>query len=67
MGPLEHSRYVRKHPADRLLAETLEHALWLMRLSYLRYALKTASDPSGMLEHESEELGLSLHLRSLLQ
>ncbi|MBZ5686732.1 MAG: DUF5519 family protein [Acidobacteriia bacterium] len=45
----------------------LEHALWLMRLSYLRYALKTASDPSGMLERESEELGLSPHLRSLLQ
>ena len=45
----------------------LEHALWLMRLSYLRNALKTASDPSGMLERESEELGLSLHLRSLLQ
>ena len=45
----------------------LKHALWLMRLSYLRYALKTASDPSGMLEHESEELGLSPHLRSLLQ
>ncbi len=38
-----------------------------MRLSYLRYVLKTASDPSGMLERESEELGLSPHLRSLLQ
>jgi hypothetical protein len=45
----------------------LRHALWLMRLSYLRYALKTASDPRGMLEHESEGLGLSTHLRSLLQ
>ena len=45
----------------------LKHAVWLMRLSYLRYALKTASDPSGMLERESEELGLSPHLRSLLQ
>jgi len=45
----------------------LQHALWLMRLSYLRYALKTASDPGGMLEHESESLGLSPHLRSLLQ
>jgi hypothetical protein len=45
----------------------LQHALWLMRLSYLRYALKTASDPHGMLEHESEALGLSTHLRSLLQ
>jgi len=45
----------------------LRHALWLMRLSYLRYALKTANDPSGMLESESEELGLSLHLGSLLR
>src|SRR5579872_1898813 len=45
----------------------LQHAVWLMRLSYLRYALKTASDPGGMLEHESESLGLSPHLRSLLQ
>jgi hypothetical protein len=39
----------------------LQRALWLMRLSYLRYAFKTASDPSGMLERESEELGLSPH------
>jgi hypothetical protein len=45
----------------------LQRALWLMRLSYLRYALKTASDPHGMLERESEALGLSPHLRSLLQ
>lgn len=45
----------------------LRHALWLMRLSYLRYALKTASDPGGLLERESEELGLSPNLRSLLQ
>ena len=45
----------------------LKHALHLMRLSYVRYALKTASDPRGMLEHESEELGLSPHLRSLLR
>ena len=45
----------------------LQHALWLMRLSYLRYALKTASDPHGMLELESGALGLSPHLKSLLQ
>ena len=45
----------------------LQHALWLMRLSYLRYALKTASDSRGMMEHESEVLGLSPHLTSLLQ
>ena len=30
--------------------EDLSHALWLMRLSYLRYALKTATDPQKLLE-----------------
>jgi hypothetical protein len=35
------------------------HALGLMRLSYLRYALKTASDPRGPLEQESEDLHLN--------
>lgn len=45
----------------------LQHALWLLRLSYLRYALKTASDPRGMLERESGVLGLSTRIRSLLQ
>ncbi len=45
----------------------LKHALQLMRLSYVRYALKTASDPRGTLEHESEELGLSNRIRSLLE
>jgi len=45
----------------------LSHALWLMRLSYLRYALKTASDPRRMLEQESEELHLSPEFKSLLE
>jgi len=45
--------------------EDLKHALWLMRLSYLRYALKAASDPRGLLEQESEELHLSLRFKSL--
>jgi NAD(P)-dependent dehydrogenase (short-subunit alcohol dehydrogenase family) len=30
-------------------------------------SLKTANDPGGMLDHESEALGLSSYLRSLLQ
>ena len=47
--------------------KTFSHALWLMRLSYLRYALKTASDPRGMLEQESEELHLSPEFKSLLE
>jgi hypothetical protein len=47
--------------------EGLQHALWLMRLSYLRYSLKTASDPRGLLERESEVLHLSPQFRSLLE
>jgi Family of unknown function (DUF5519) len=47
--------------------EDLSHALWLMRLSYVRYALKAASDPRQMLEQESAELHLSRELKSLLE
>lgn len=47
--------------------EDLSHALWLMRLSYLRYALKHSSDPQKLLERESEELRLSAQFRSLLE
>jgi hypothetical protein len=46
--------------------DDVKHALWLMQLSYLRYALKTASDPRGLLEQESKELHLSPRFRSLL-
>jgi hypothetical protein len=46
--------------------EGLSHALWLMRLSYLRYALKTATDPHKLLEQESEQLHLSFQLKALL-
>ena len=44
----------------------IQHAVWLMRLSYLRYALKTATDPRRMLAQESEQLQLSPLFRSLL-
>jgi len=47
--------------------EDLSHALWLMRLSYLRYALKTAIDPRKLFERESEELHLSPKLKLLLE
>ena len=33
--------------------EHVEHAAWLLRLSYLRYALKTASHPRELFEEES--------------
>ena len=45
----------------------LNHALWLLRLSYLRYALKNVSDPRHMLEQQSEQLHLSPEFRSLLE
>ena len=47
--------------------QNLDHALWLFRLSYLRYALRTASDPQAMLEQESERWHLSGQFRSLLE
>ena len=47
--------------------EDLKHALWLMRLSYLRYWLKTATDPRKLFEEESEELRLSPQFRSFLE
>jgi hypothetical protein len=45
----------------------LGHALWLMRLSHLRYALKTSTDPQKLFAQESEELHLNDHFKSLLQ
>jgi Family of unknown function (DUF5519) len=47
--------------------DDLKRALWLMRLSYLRYALKAAADPRGMLEQESERLHLNAKMRSLFE
>ncbi len=47
--------------------EDVKHALWLLRLSYLRYALKTASDPRGWIEKESAALSLSPRFKSLLE
>jgi len=47
--------------------QDLTHALWLMRLSYLRYALKAAPDPRRLFEQESEALHLNPEFRSLLE
>ena len=44
----------------------LQHALWLMRLSYLRYTLKTAADPRELLERESADLHLTPRFKSLM-
>jgi Family of unknown function (DUF5519) len=44
--------------------EGLSHALWL---SYLRYTLKSATDPQKLFEQESEQLHLSSQLKALLE
>lgn len=44
----------------------LAHALWLLRLSYMRYALKNVSDPEKMLQDETERLKLLPPLASLM-
>jgi hypothetical protein len=46
--------------------EDLKHAIWLMRLSYVRYVLKTDNDPRARFERESEELHLSPRFTALL-
>jgi len=46
--------------------QDLKHALWLMRLSYLRYSLKTATDPLKLLEREADELQLNSKFKELL-
>ncbi len=47
--------------------QDIAHALWLMRLSYLRYALKEATDPRSLFEKENEELRLGPRFKSLLE
>jgi hypothetical protein len=45
----------------------LQQAVWLMRLSYFRYALKTAADPQELLREASQELQLTARFKSLLE
>ena len=42
-------------------------ALWLMRLSYLRYMLKTTNDPVWYLDDQSKALQLTPRLKSLFE
>jgi hypothetical protein len=46
--------------------EDLSHALWLMRLSFLRYALKTSADPEKLFQEASNDLKLTPHFALLL-
>lgn len=45
----------------------LKQALWLARLSYLRYALKTSDDPQTEFEREARALQLSSRFTVLLE
>jgi hypothetical protein len=47
--------------------DDFKHAVWLIRISYLRYTLKTASDPHRMLDEEAENLRLSSQYKALLE
>jgi len=47
--------------------EELKHGIWLMELSYLRYALKTAMDARAMLDRRGAELHLTPEFKSLLE
>src|ERR1700694_2691670 len=42
----------------------LQHVVWLMRLSYFRYALKTSFNPRELLEEASRELQLTARFKS---
>jgi len=47
--------------------EDFRHAVWLMRLSYLRYALKRVPDPHARLAQTCREMGLSPEFKSLFE
>jgi hypothetical protein len=47
--------------------QDFDHALWLIRLSYLRYALKSATEPRKLFEQESEGLLLNPRFKSLIE
>src|ERR1700751_4918308 len=46
--------------------EDLSHALWLMRLSYIRYALKTSTEAEKLFEQERARLRLNPQFKTLL-
>ncbi|HZS98674.1 MAG TPA: luciferase family protein [Terriglobales bacterium] len=47
--------------------DQLQHAIWLMRLSYARYAIKKSGEPQKSFEKESLELELREPFLSLLR
>jgi Luciferase len=52
----------------RIREETdFAHSVWLMRLSYLRYALKRDADAVRLLEEESKALRLNARFKGLFE
>ena len=47
--------------------QDFNHATWLLRLSYLRYELKSSAEPQRLLERESEALHLDPQLKSVVE
>ena len=47
--------------------DQMRHAIWLMRLSYARYAIKRSEDSQQSFEQETTRLGLREPLLSLLR
>jgi hypothetical protein len=47
--------------------DDISHALWLMRLSYIRYVLKTDPNSRRLFDRESAELHLNPQLKALLE
>jgi hypothetical protein len=47
--------------------QDVRHALWLLRLSYLRYALKTDSNPENLFQETTDQLDLSPRFALLLK
>jgi hypothetical protein len=69
-GLAEEHRWVPNWAGSRFTSETKKTSttpVWLLRLSYLRYAMKAAPDPCELFDRQSQELDLSPHFRSLLE
>src|SRR5260370_29518614 len=45
----------------------VQHAVWLLRISYLRFVLKAVPDPGKRFDQESDRLRLNSRLKALLR
>jgi|SRR5215813_4784451 len=52
--------HVRRQP-------DIDHAVWLLRISYLRFVLKAVPDPAKRFDEESERLRLNGRLKAVLR